>query len=121
MQNHTADPSHTSEPQSTSCNSQAARDAFDEAFKLLGDFCTLRVLETIGDAALRFSEIQRGVGTVNPVTLTSRLKKLEEAGVIDRRTETVDKQSVVYALTEKGRDCLPVIEAIKSFTFTHII
>lgn len=110
----------TTTPPINACNGEAARQAFNEAFKLLGDFCTLRVIEVIGDGALRFSEIQRGLDNINPVTLTSRLKKLEEAGVISRQVETVDRQSVVYALTEKGAACLPVIDAIKTFTLQHI-
>ena len=102
-----------------SCNNDDARAASTEAFKLLGDFCTLRVIETIGGGELRFGELQRGLDNFNPVTLTSRLKKMEEAGLIVRQVETVDKQSVTYALTEKGKDCLPVIEAIKTFTRKH--
>jgi DNA-binding HxlR family transcriptional regulator len=101
------------------CNGEAAREATTEAFKLLGDFCTLRVIETIGENELRFTEIQRGLDNINPVTLTSRLKKMEEAELIVRKVETVDKQSVTYCLSEKGRDCLPIIEAIKAFTLKY--
>jgi DNA-binding HxlR family transcriptional regulator len=104
----------------TNCNSEAARAAYNEAFKLLGDFCTLRVIEVIGTGTLRFSEIQRGLDNINPVTLTSRLKKMEEAQLIIRQIETLDKQSVVYSLTAKGTDCLPVVDAIKAFTLEHI-
>lgn len=111
---------HTASIPTNSCNSDAAREAYNQAFKLLGDFCTLRVIEVIGSGALRFSEIQRGLDNINPVTLTSRLKKMEEAGLIARQVETVDKQSVVYSLTPVGVDCLPVIESIKNFTLKHI-
>jgi DNA-binding HxlR family transcriptional regulator len=106
-------------PATTSCNTEAAREAFNETFKLLGDFCTLRVIEVIGEGELRFSEIQRGLDNINPVTLTSRLKKMEEAGLIVRQVETRDKQSVAYSLSDKGRDCMPVTESIKAFSLKY--
>lgn len=90
--------------------------AFDEAMKLIGDFWTLRLIDAIRDDEVRFCEIERRVPDINPATLTGRLKKLEEAGVIDRLVETQDKQSVSYALTDRGKRILPVLESIKAFT-----
>ena len=89
---------------------------FDEAMKLIGDFWTLRLIDAIRDDEVRFCEIERRVPDINPATLTSRLKRLEEAGVIDRLVETQDKQSVSYALTDRGQRIVPVLESIKAFT-----
>ena len=89
---------------------------FDEAMKLIGDFWTLRLIDAIRDDEVRFCEIERRVPDINPATLTGRLKKLEDAGVVDRLIETKDKQSVSYVLTERGRRILPVLESIKDFT-----
>lgn len=89
---------------------------FDEAMKLIGDFWTLRLVDAIRDDEVRFCEIERRVPDINPATLTGRLKKLEDAGVIDRLIETKDRQSVSYVLTERGRRILPVLESIKDFT-----
>ena len=89
---------------------------FDEAMKLVGDFWTLRLVDAIRDDEVRFCEIERRIPDINPATLTGRLKKLEEASVIDRRVETLDKQSVCYALTERGKGIIPILESIRSFT-----
>lgn len=89
---------------------------FDEAIKLIGDFWTLRLIDVIRDDEVRFCEIERRLPDINPVTLTSRLKRLEEAGVINRLVETKDKQSVCYALTDRGQRILPILESIKEFT-----
>lgn len=89
---------------------------FDEAIKLIGDFWTLRLIDAIRDDEVRFCEIERRVPDINPATLTGRLKKLEDAGVIDRSVETKGKQSVCYALTDRGRRILPILESIKEFT-----
>ena len=93
---------------------------FDEAMKLVGDFWTLRLVDAIREDEVRFCEIERRIPDINPATLTGRLKKLEEAGVIDRRVETLDRQSVCYALTERGHGILPVLESIKQFTQNNL-
>lgn len=91
-------------------------DVFDDAMKLIGDFWTLRIVDAIRGDEVRFCEIERRVPDINPATLTSRLKKLEEADVIDRLVETKDRQSVAYVLTSRGKRILPVLESIKAFT-----
>jgi DNA-binding HxlR family transcriptional regulator len=98
------------------CTSNDAPEVFEQTFKLVGDFWNLRTIDIIGTGELRFAEIERGLGTCNPVTITSRLKRLEEQGVLIRHTQTRDKQSVTYRLTQKGLDLLPILAAIKSFT-----
>jgi DNA-binding HxlR family transcriptional regulator len=101
--------------QTNTSNSSKAR-AFDEAIKLVGDFWTLHIIDAIRDEEIRFCGIERALPDINPSTLTNRLKRLEEAGVIERRVETCDRQSVTYALTQKGKDVLPVLASISEFT-----
>jgi DNA-binding HxlR family transcriptional regulator len=101
------------------CSTPDAELVFDDTLKILGDFWTLRVLESLMGGPLRFCEIERSLKHVNPVTLTKRLKVLEDNYYIVRLTETIDKQSVTYELTGKGRDTQPVVDAIKQFGFTH--
>ncbi len=83
--------------------------------KLLGDYWTLRIIDALQDGELRFCEVQRRVDNLNPVTLTDRLKKLEDAELLVRTEDTVDKVSVTYGLTARGHRCRPVIEAINDF------
>jgi DNA-binding HxlR family transcriptional regulator len=63
----------------------------------------------------RFCGLQREMGDVNPVTLTNRLRKLEDQGIVKRKQETVDKVSVSYELTAKGKELLPVIKTFGAF------
>lgn len=86
-----------------------------DCFKLLGDHWTLRIIEALSKDALRYCAIQREVGGINPVTLSTRLKSLEQAGLVTRTEETCDKISVSYNLTALGRKALPVIEALDGF------
>ena len=102
-----------SSEQTTSCQNPTV---FDEAMKLIGDFWTLRIVDAIQHDEVRFCEIERRIPDINPATLTARLKKLEEADVVDRRTDAQARHSVSYALTERGAHILPILESIKAFT-----
>lgn len=94
---------------------------FADTAKLIGDFWTLRVIGTIAEAnELRFGEIERTIGNICPATLTNRLKKLEDSAIIVRSTNTLDRQSVTYALTDKGKDILPILNAIRLFNSQHL-
>jgi len=87
-----------------------------EALKLLGDYVTLRIVDFLRAGELRFTELQRSIGDVNSVTLSNRLKRLEIAGVIERKEATIDRQSVAYTLTVLGKGLLPVLKEIQNFT-----
>jgi DNA-binding HxlR family transcriptional regulator len=89
--------------------------------KLLGDYTTLRIIDFLRTKELRFTELQRAIGDVNTVTLSSRLKRLESAGILDRREATVDRQSVVYRLTSLGEGLLPVLREIQRFTRQSLV
>ena len=93
---------------------------FDRASHLLGDFWTLQITDSLREGELRFCEIERAIPAISPATLTGRLKKLEDAEVVLRNVETRDRQSVTYSLTDKGQGIVPILDAIKNFTQTHI-
>lgn len=86
------------------------------SLKLLGDFWTLQIIDALQSGELRYCEIQRAVAHMNPVTLADRLKKLEQAQLIERQKETRDKISVSYSLTQLGQEALPVLAAINKFS-----
>ncbi len=98
------------------CNDDQASSRFDESMKLVGDFWLLQVVDSLATGPLRFCEIERALPQINPVTLTNRLKKMEESKLVNRITEIQDKQSVSYALTDKGLAVLPIIESIKKLS-----
>ena len=84
--------------------------------KLLGDYWTLRIIDSLQSGDIRFCELQRTVDNLNPVTLTSRLKKLEDAQLVCRTPELTDKISVTYSLTPLGRGVIPIIDALNNFS-----
>ncbi len=91
----------------------------NNAIKIIGDDHVLCIIGSLQNGGMRFNELQRAI-EVNPVTLTDRLTKLEQEQIIIRKEETLDKVSVVYELTKKGMDTLPIITEIAKFAKKHL-
>ena len=62
----------------------------------------------------RFTELLSYSGNITPKWLTIRLRKLEEAGVVEREKKQ-DRREVWYKLTPAGHDLRPVVEALLSW------
>jgi DNA-binding HxlR family transcriptional regulator len=83
-------------------------------FDLLGDQWVLAILNALRNGEMRFTDLQRDL-QINPITLSNRLKTLEENRLLQRLAGTVNKQAVAYRLTELGCGTFPVLDAIKTF------
>ena len=81
---------------------------------IVGDYWSLRILLALKDAKeLRFCGMQRELDDLNPVTLTNRLKRLEEARIIDRFDDPESKLGVCYRLNGNGTKLLPVLTEVE--------
>jgi DNA-binding HxlR family transcriptional regulator len=86
------------------------------SLKLLGDYHILRIIDALETGPMRFCTVQRTVDNLNPATLTDRLKKLEQAGIIERSERPRnEKVSTYYSLTAAGQRAIPVLSAIHKF------
>ncbi|CAN5194212.1 hypothetical protein BH11ACT2_BH11ACT2_11460 [soil metagenome] len=87
------------------------------ALKLVADYWVLRIIEELdrADAPQRFCALQRGLEGVSPVTLTARLRALDERGLVTRIEGSEGKASVSYELSDRGRQALPIVQAISVF------
>lgn len=72
------------------------------ALEVVGERWALLVLRDLLVGPRRFSELQRGLPRIPTNVLTTRLKELEEAGVVRRRILPRPSGAVVYELTELG-------------------
>jgi DNA-binding HxlR family transcriptional regulator len=63
----------------------------------------------------RFCELERSLSGISPRTLSLRLRALEEQGIVERQTFPEVPPRVEYALTEKGRALLPIIEDMRAY------
>ena len=76
---------------------------------------TLLVIRDLAEGRSRFCELERSLAGISPRTLSLRLRALEEEGIVRRQTYPEVPPRVEYALTEKGRALLPLIEDMRSF------
>lgn len=86
-----------------------------EAAKLIGDKWTLIILRDLAEATCRFKDLERFGEGISPSILAGRLHQLEAHGLITRTSYNEIPPRVEYALTDKGRDALPVVEALRVY------
>ena len=76
---------------------------------------TILVLRDLAEGRSRFCELERSLAGISPRTLSLRLRALEEHGIVERHTYPEVPPRVDYALTEKGRALVPLIEDMRSY------
>ena len=82
-----------------------------KASEILGDRWTLLIVREMLGGASGFNELQRGLPGISRSVLTDRMRALERAEVIERRTGPKGR-TLEYRLTSAGRDLQPVVQAI---------
>jgi DNA-binding HxlR family transcriptional regulator len=82
-----------------------------KATEILGEKWTIMIVREILMGGARFNVMQRGLGDISPALLTSRLKSLEEQGMIVRRKIT-GRKGYEYFPTEACQALLPVLVAM---------
>jgi DNA-binding HxlR family transcriptional regulator len=78
------------------------------------------ILRDLEAGERRFSELARSLHGISPKTLSERLKRLEESGIIERHCFAEVPPRVEYSLTEKGHALLPVIDCMREFGKTWL-
>jgi DNA-binding HxlR family transcriptional regulator len=76
---------------------------------------TLLIIRDLADGRSRFCELERSLAGISPRTLSLRLRALEEEAIVERRTFPEVPPRVEYALTEKGRALVPIIEDMRAY------
>jgi DNA-binding HxlR family transcriptional regulator len=73
------------------------------------------VIRDLVEGRSRFCELERSLRGISPRTLSLRLRALEEEGIVERQTYPEVPPRVEYALTEKGRALVPLIEDMRLY------
>jgi DNA-binding HxlR family transcriptional regulator len=69
--------------------------------------------------ARKFQDFENSLSGISPNTLSARLKRLEEAGIIERRFYAEHPPRAEYVLTAKGRELGPVMKALRAWGERH--
>ena len=84
---------------------------------IVGERWTLLILRDLfrQGGARRFQDFEASLAGIGPNTLSARLKRLEEAGMVERRFYEQRPPRAEYVLTDKGRSLGPVLLALKKW------
>jgi len=85
-----------------------------DALSIVGDRYSLLIAREIGYGYVRFNELAAFTGAPRDV-LTSRLRRLEEVGVLERRPYSEHPPRFEYHLTEAGGQLRPIVLALKEW------
>ena len=73
------------------------------------------MIRDLAEGRSRFCELERSLEGISPRTLSLRLRALEEEGIVERQTYPEVPPRVEYALTEKGRALVPLVETMRIY------
>jgi DNA-binding HxlR family transcriptional regulator len=87
---------------------------------IIGERWTILILrDLLVEGPRRFQDFERSLGGISPNTLSARLKRLEEAGVVERRFYEQHPPRAEYLLTERGNELRPVLKALYAWGERH--
>src|SRR6478752_3359491 len=88
---------------------------FAHALDLVGERWALLVVRELLLGPKRFTDLRAGLPQVGPDVLSQRLRELEGAGLVARRTLDPPAPAKVYELTPRGAQLEPVILELGRF------
>ena len=87
---------------------------------IIGERWTILILrDLLLEGSRKFQDFERSLAGISPNTLSARLKRLEEAGIVERHFYEQHPQRAEYRLTPKGRALGPVLKALLDWGRRH--
>lgn len=91
------------------------------ALDLLGDRWTLLIIR---DMTLlekkRFSEFSESAEGIASNVLSDRLQRLQDVGIVESQKDPLDGRRVLYSMTPKGLDLLPMMVELAAWGAKHL-
>ena len=89
---------------------------------IIGERWTILILrDLLLEGPRRFQDFERSLSGIGPNTLSARLKRLEEFGIVERRFYAQHPPRAEYVLTDKGRQLGPVLKALLEWGRRHTL
>ena len=89
------------------CSIAAALDTIGERWSFL-------ILRGAFNGLKHFEEFQSTLGIARNI-LSNRLGRLVEHGILRRQADPADRRKIVYRLSDKGKDLLPVLLSLRQW------
>jgi DNA-binding HxlR family transcriptional regulator len=90
------------------------------ALDIIGERWTVLVLRDLFlQGPRKFQDLEGSLSGISPNTLSARLKRLEEAGIIARHFYEEHPPRAEYVLTPKGRELGPVLKTLRGWGERH--
>jgi DNA-binding HxlR family transcriptional regulator len=87
---------------------------------IIGERWTLLILrDLLLDGPRKFQDLTASLSSISPTTLSSRLKGLMDAGIIERRFYADHPPRAEYLLTGKGEELRPILRTLKEWGQKH--
>jgi DNA-binding HxlR family transcriptional regulator len=87
---------------------------------IIGDRWSILILrDLVLDGPRKFGDLQETLSGISPNTLSSRLKNLEEHGIVERRFYDQHPPRAEYVITARGRELRPLLKALKDWGDRH--
>jgi DNA-binding HxlR family transcriptional regulator len=87
----------------------------DYVLQLIGGTWKVPVLWRLKNKPFRYNELEKNIPHISQKMLTKALKELELHGLITKTVFAEVPPRVIYELSAKGRQVIPLIESIRNF------
>jgi DNA-binding HxlR family transcriptional regulator len=94
-------------------------DSVGRTLSLVGERWTIMILREAFFGVRRYGQLARNLNIPRP-TLSLRLRKLVDAGVLDRVPYSTEPERYEYRLTQAGRDLFPAVIALMRWGDTYL-
>jgi DNA-binding HxlR family transcriptional regulator len=87
---------------------------------IIGDRWTLLVVRDLLRGPCRFQDLEQSLSSVPPGTLSTRLRRLEDRGIVGRRLYRTHPPRAEYRLTKKGLELREVVRSLTIWGAKHL-
>ena len=87
----------------------------ETTIKMIGCKWKILIIRDLLNGTMRFGELKKSVKGITQKVLTSKLRELEDAKLLERKIYPQNPPKVEYTLTDVGYSLAPVIFALKDW------
>ncbi|WP_406657321.1 helix-turn-helix domain-containing protein [Methanolobus sp. ZRKC2] len=97
------------------------RSPIDKAIKIISKKWTLNIIRDMFCGKKQFNEILKNNPKLSSKVLSSKLRQLEQDGLIEKGIVSKTPLSIEYHLTDKGRNLNRVLYEISGFAYKECV